>query len=370
MRVLRKRDVASKCGVSASTIDRWTYEGRYRHLAFPKPGTLDGVLRVWDETEVDEWLRDRLAQSRSSPNREAARAYGFAAMAVRAARIDLAREREASRRARRCCGVARLGRSGRSRARRRARRHRAWRGRLHSGGIVGTRAARRSRRPRGARMPPCARWPSLWRRAFRCARRRKKYRAHSISTRRPDGLRNLTWTRRRPLPAGRPRRMPGASSGQAGPCRRRARSGESSGRRPGEDDFGPPAGIWPTGCARVVRQLEGIMTIDRKILAGLPDVAVAQIFAMEARVQRSFGERRALGEAVHRADRQRDGLAQALAELDGKGAPDGAEAETAWRARRDAAARDLRIAELAAARCRQEVGARGRGGLGWRGPSV
>ncbi|EIM04124.1 helix-turn-helix transcriptional regulator [Rhodanobacter denitrificans] len=56
MQMLRKRQVLAKVGFSQTTL----YEA-IKHRGFPPPARL-GALSMWAEVEVDEWLRERLAE--------------------------------------------------------------------------------------------------------------------------------------------------------------------------------------------------------------------------------------------------------------------------------------------------------------------
>jgi len=56
MQMLRKRRVLEKVGCGKSAL----YEA-IKHRGFPPPAKV-GMLSVWDEAEVDKWLRERLAE--------------------------------------------------------------------------------------------------------------------------------------------------------------------------------------------------------------------------------------------------------------------------------------------------------------------
>ena len=60
-RFLRRPEVTARTGLSRSTI--------YRRLAggsFPKPLSLGARAVGWIEAEVDEWIRQRIAESRDT----------------------------------------------------------------------------------------------------------------------------------------------------------------------------------------------------------------------------------------------------------------------------------------------------------------
>ena len=59
-RFLRLPEVLARTGLSRSTIYVRLDEGR-----FPRPVSLGGRAVGWIEAEVDEWIRQRIAESRS-----------------------------------------------------------------------------------------------------------------------------------------------------------------------------------------------------------------------------------------------------------------------------------------------------------------
>lgn len=59
-RFLRLPEVIARTGLSRSTIYVRLDEGR-----FPRPVSLGGRAVGWIESEVDEWMRERIAASRS-----------------------------------------------------------------------------------------------------------------------------------------------------------------------------------------------------------------------------------------------------------------------------------------------------------------
>lgn len=59
-RFLRLPEVMARTGLSRSTIYMRLDEGR-----FPRPVALGGRAVGWIEAEVDEWMRERIAASRS-----------------------------------------------------------------------------------------------------------------------------------------------------------------------------------------------------------------------------------------------------------------------------------------------------------------
>ncbi len=58
-RILRLPEVTSKTGLSEATICRRIKEG-----TFPKSIALGGRLRGWLASEVDQWVADRVSDSR------------------------------------------------------------------------------------------------------------------------------------------------------------------------------------------------------------------------------------------------------------------------------------------------------------------
>ena len=60
MRSLRLPEVLARTGLSRSTIYVRLDQGR-----FPRPVSLGGRAVGWIEAEVDEWIRERIDESRS-----------------------------------------------------------------------------------------------------------------------------------------------------------------------------------------------------------------------------------------------------------------------------------------------------------------
>lgn len=60
VRFLRLPEVLARTGLSRSTIYVRLEQGR-----FPRPVSLGGRAVGWIESEVDEWIRERIAASRS-----------------------------------------------------------------------------------------------------------------------------------------------------------------------------------------------------------------------------------------------------------------------------------------------------------------
>ena len=56
IRFVRLREVMARTGLSRSTIHVWVAEGR-----FPKPVPLGRRSVGWIESELEDWLRDRIA---------------------------------------------------------------------------------------------------------------------------------------------------------------------------------------------------------------------------------------------------------------------------------------------------------------------
>jgi len=59
VRILRLPEVQRRTGLSRSTIYVRLEQGR-----FPKPVSLGARAVGWIESEVDEWIRERIAESR------------------------------------------------------------------------------------------------------------------------------------------------------------------------------------------------------------------------------------------------------------------------------------------------------------------
>jgi predicted DNA-binding transcriptional regulator AlpA len=60
MRILSKREVASRCGgPHPHTLVRWSLDPRYRHLGFPRPVQISDGRIGWVEEELDAWLKTR-----------------------------------------------------------------------------------------------------------------------------------------------------------------------------------------------------------------------------------------------------------------------------------------------------------------------
>ena len=59
-RFLRLPEVMARTGLSRSTIYLRLDQGR-----FPSPVSLGGRAVGWIESEIDEWMRNRIAESRS-----------------------------------------------------------------------------------------------------------------------------------------------------------------------------------------------------------------------------------------------------------------------------------------------------------------
>ena len=74
-RFLRLPEVMARTGLSRSTIYVRLAEGR-----FPRPVALGGRAVGWIEAEVDEWVRERIAESRFEGERAGER--GEAARAI------------------------------------------------------------------------------------------------------------------------------------------------------------------------------------------------------------------------------------------------------------------------------------------------
>ena len=74
-RFLRLPEVMARTGLSRSTIYVRLAEGR-----FPRPVALGGRAVGWIEAEVDEWVRERIAESRFEDERAGER--GDAARAI------------------------------------------------------------------------------------------------------------------------------------------------------------------------------------------------------------------------------------------------------------------------------------------------
>jgi prophage regulatory protein len=58
--LLRLPGVIQRVGLSRSTIYRLVRAG-----SFPEPITIAGRLRAWPESEIDQWIDERIASSRA-----------------------------------------------------------------------------------------------------------------------------------------------------------------------------------------------------------------------------------------------------------------------------------------------------------------
>lgn len=55
VRLVRLREVQHRVGLGRSTIYRWMDEGK-----FPKPHSLGGYAVRWLESDIDEWIQEKL----------------------------------------------------------------------------------------------------------------------------------------------------------------------------------------------------------------------------------------------------------------------------------------------------------------------
>ena len=60
--ILRRRQVEARTGLSCSALYRRIAEG-----TFPRQVTLGSAAVGWIESEVDQWIADRIAESRDDP---------------------------------------------------------------------------------------------------------------------------------------------------------------------------------------------------------------------------------------------------------------------------------------------------------------
>lgn len=66
IRILRLKDVQQRIGVSRPTIYRWLDKTSKNHdPQFPRPVTLGTHSIGWVESELNEWLANRINASRS-----------------------------------------------------------------------------------------------------------------------------------------------------------------------------------------------------------------------------------------------------------------------------------------------------------------
>ena len=63
IRILRWPEVKERVGICRSHAHALAGEGK-----FPKPIKLSERASAWVESEIDEWLRDRIAESRPTSN--------------------------------------------------------------------------------------------------------------------------------------------------------------------------------------------------------------------------------------------------------------------------------------------------------------
>ena len=61
IRIIRMADVQARTGLARSTIYQWVSDG-----SFPQPIRLGARAVGWIESEVDAWIREQIAASRSS----------------------------------------------------------------------------------------------------------------------------------------------------------------------------------------------------------------------------------------------------------------------------------------------------------------
>ncbi len=80
-RFLRLPEVMERTGLSRSTIYVRLAEGR-----FPRPVALGGRAVGWIEAEIDEWVRERIAESRFGDDRAGER--GEAALGLTGTRHE------------------------------------------------------------------------------------------------------------------------------------------------------------------------------------------------------------------------------------------------------------------------------------------
>lgn len=72
MKVLRMKDVSSKCGISPSMVwAKLNPKNRRYDAAFPQPFALGKRAVGWLESEVDTWIEQRAAK-RGAPRSHAA----------------------------------------------------------------------------------------------------------------------------------------------------------------------------------------------------------------------------------------------------------------------------------------------------------
>ena len=60
-RILRKKTTAQLLDVSTRTVDRWATDPSYSHMNFPKPVPLGENSVGFLESEIDAWIKDRVA---------------------------------------------------------------------------------------------------------------------------------------------------------------------------------------------------------------------------------------------------------------------------------------------------------------------
>lgn len=64
MRLLPKKQVWEKIGVSRAYVDRLTNDEAYAKYGFPKPTRL-GFRVLWSEAEIDAWIEAQLARRKA-----------------------------------------------------------------------------------------------------------------------------------------------------------------------------------------------------------------------------------------------------------------------------------------------------------------
>lgn len=63
MKTLRVEAVAAKVGLGVSTVWQWSRRGD-----FPKPFSYNSTVVVWDEEDIDNWLKAKKEMSHGSSN--------------------------------------------------------------------------------------------------------------------------------------------------------------------------------------------------------------------------------------------------------------------------------------------------------------
>ena len=60
-KLISKKAICEATGLSRATIDRYANDPKYAHLGFPGGVKVGGYRRLWDQTQVADWIDAQLA---------------------------------------------------------------------------------------------------------------------------------------------------------------------------------------------------------------------------------------------------------------------------------------------------------------------